>query len=111
MSRFLSASLCALFVCSASSTVFAAGDASKGKAVFDGTCATCHTAGVGGAPKVGDKAAWAPRIKQGEAVLVSHAIKGFKGTAAMPMPPKGGKATLSDADVTNAVAYMVKQSK
>ncbi len=111
MSRFLSAALCALFVCSVSSTAFAAGDAAKGQAIYDGTCTTCHKAGVGGAPKLGDKAAWKDRIAQGEALLVSHALKGFKGKAAMPMPPKGGKATLSDAEVTNAVAYMVKQSK
>jgi cytochrome c5 len=113
MSRFLSAALCALFVCSASSTAFAAGDAAKGQAVYDGTCATCHKAGIGGAPKTGDKVAWAPRIKKGEAALVTSAIKGFKtpGSTGMAMLPKGGKATLTDAEVTNSVAYIIKQSK
>ena len=65
--------------------------------------------GIGGAPKLGDKVAWKPRIKQGEAVLTSHAIKGFKtpGSTGMAMMPKAGKPTLSDADIANAVAFLV----
>jgi cytochrome c5 len=109
MSRFLSAALCALFVCSVCSTEAsaAAPDAAKGQAVYDGTCATCHKTGLMGAPKLGDKAAWAPRIKKGNQVLVDNATKGFKGAVGV-MPPKGGKATLSDGDIANAVAYMIK---
>lgn len=80
--------------------------ASDGAAVFDKTCKMCHGTGMMGAPKIGDKAAWAPRIAQGEATLVEHAIKGFKG-----MPAKGGKASLSDDDVKAAVAHMVEASK
>jgi cytochrome c5 len=61
---------------------------------------------VAGAPKVGDKAAWAPRIKQGIDTLHQSALKGKNA-----MPPKGGNASLSDADVMAAVDYMVSQAK
>ena len=83
--------------------------ADAGKQLYSSTCIACHGAGVAGAPKVGDEAAWAPRIAQGIAVLDAHAIQGFQGKAGM-MPPKGG-STASDADVKAAVAYMVAQSK
>jgi cytochrome c5 len=79
--------------------------AASGKAVYDATCAACHTTGAAGAPKLGDKAAWAPRVKDMAAVTAS-ALKG-KGV----MPAKGGNSSLSDADVTAAVEYMVSQSK
>jgi len=92
------------------SSVFAAGDAAKGKAVYDKACFVCHKAGVANAPKLGDKANWAPRIKQGEAVLVTHALKGYKGKKGF-MPAKGGRADLSDQAVTDAVAYIVSKSK
>lgn len=88
----------------------AAGGAPDGKKVFDGTCTACHTAGVAGAPKVGDKAAWGPRIGQGKDTLYKHALEGFTGKAGM-MPAKGGNAGLADADVKAAVDYMVSQSK
>ena len=80
-----------------------------GKKVYDAACAACHTAGVAGAPKVGDKAAWAPRIKQGDKTLYEHAIKGFQGKSGM-MPPKGGSSA-SDDEVKAAVDYMVSASK
>ncbi len=114
MSRFISTAICALFVCSICSTeASAAGNATKGKAVYDANCTACHATGIGGSPKLGDKVAWAPRIKQGEAVLTTHAIKGFKtpGSTGMAMMPKAGKPTLSDADIANATAYIVKSSK
>jgi cytochrome c5 len=82
------------------------GDASKGKAVYESTCVVCHGSGVAGAPKFGDKAAWAPRIKTGMDVLHAAALKGMGA-----MPPKGGNASLTDADVMAAVDYMVSQSK
>jgi cytochrome c5 len=82
------------------------GDAAKGKAVYDATCAACHGAGVAGAPKLGDKAAWAPRLKAGIEAMHTSALKG-KGA----MPPKGGNPSLPDADITAAVDYMVSQSK
>ena len=77
-----------------------------GKAVYDKACTVCHAAGVAGAPKLGDKAAWGPRLQQGMDTLVQSAVKG-KGA----MPPKGGNMTLSDAEVRAAVEFMVSQSK
>jgi cytochrome c5 len=83
--------------------------AGAGKAVYDATCINCHGAGIAGAPKFGDKAAWAPRIAQGANVLYEHALKGFQGKAGM-MPPKGGSGA-PDADVKSAVDYMVSAAK
>jgi cytochrome c5 len=86
------------------------GNVAKGEATYKQTCFACHAAGVAGAPKLGDKAAWGPRIAQGNDTLYMHSIKGFQGKAGM-MPPKGGNMSLSDADVKAAVDYMVAQSK
>jgi cytochrome c5 len=83
--------------------------ADAGKKTFDTACVACHGAGVAGAPKVGDKAAWAPRIQQGAATLYDHALKGFQGKSGV-MPPKGGSSA-SDAEVKAAVDYMVSASK
>ncbi len=111
MSRFISTAICALFVCSiCSSVASAATDLVAGKKTYETSCVTCHKTGLMGAPKCGDKAAWAPRIAQGVPVLVSHATNGFKGKVGM-MPPKGGTATLTPAEISNAVAYIVKSSK
>jgi cytochrome c5 len=82
----------------------AAGNA--GEALYKQSCAVCHVAGIAGAPKAGDKAAWAPRIAQGVPVLVASVIKGKNA-----MPPRGGAATASDADIRAAVEYMVSQAK
>ncbi|MFS2022219.1 c-type cytochrome [Massilia sp. CT11-137] len=86
-----------------------AGNNEAGKSLFNTACTACHTAGIAGAPKVGDKAAWAPRIAQGTNTLYEHAIKGFQGKAGV-MPPKGG-STAPDADVKAAVDYMVAAAK
>jgi cytochrome c5 len=86
------------------------GNTAKGEDIYKQTCFACHAAGVAGAPKLEDKAAWAPRIAQGIDTLYTHSIKGFQGKAGM-MPPKGGNMALSDADVKAAVDYMVAQSK
>jgi cytochrome c5 len=88
----------------------ASGAASKGKAIFEKSCAACHGAGLAGAPKLGDKANWAPRIAQGKDVLVKHAITGFAGGAGV-MPPKGGFSDLSDEDIRLTVEYMIEKSK
>jgi cytochrome c5 len=84
----------------------AAGDAGAGEAVYNRVCKMCHATGMMGAPKVGDKAAWAPRIEQGDDVLAKHAIEGFGS-----MPPKGSCKACSDEDIVNAMTYMVKQSQ
>jgi cytochrome c5 len=83
--------------------------ADTGKKVYESACVACHGAGVAGAPKFGDKAAWADRIKQGSNVLHEHAIKGFQGKSGM-MPAKGG-STASDEEVKAAVDYMTAAAK
>jgi cytochrome c5 len=90
---------------SAASAAVATGSA-DGKKTYEATCIVCHGAGIAGAPKFGDKAAWAPRIKTGTDALMNAALHG-KGA----MPPKGGNTTLSDADVKAAVTYMVAAAK
>lgn len=80
--------------------------AKDGKTVYDTVCMACHATGAANAPKLGDKAAWAPRLKAGNDALVAAVLKG-KGA----MPPKGGAAALSDAEIKAAVDYLVAQSK
>lgn len=90
----------------ASATVLLGTQASAddGKETYTKSCALCHSAL---SPKLlGDKAAWEPRLKQGNDVLVTTVIKG-KGA----MPPKGGNAKLSEADIKAAVEYMVSAIK
>jgi cytochrome c5 len=77
-----------------------------GKSVYDKVCFACHAQSVAGSPKLGDKAAWAPRIRTGVDVLVQSVIKGKNA-----MPPKGGNPSLSDAEVRAAVEFMVSQAK
>lgn len=74
-------------------------------ALYNQVCQACHAAGVAGAPKVGDKAAWAPRLAQGIDGLTANAIKGKNA-----MPPRGGSSA-SDADIKAVVTYMVNASK
>jgi cytochrome c5 len=81
-----------------------------GEEVYNQACVACHGAGVAGAPKLGDAAAWASRIAQGMDTLHKHAIEGFQGKAGY-MPPKGGRADLSDQSIRNAVDYIVAQSR
>jgi cytochrome c5 len=83
--------------------------ADAGKNLYSTACVACHGAGIAGAPKFGDKAAWAPRIAQGAPVLYEHAIKGFQGKAGM-MPPKGGSSATED-EVKAAVDYMANAAK
>jgi cytochrome c5 len=80
-----------------------------GAEVYAQVCKTCHEAGLAGAPKVGDKAAWGPRIAEGEKTLVQHAIAGFQGKSGV-MPPKGGNADLTDDEVHRAVVYLANQA-
>ncbi|HEX6634651.1 MAG TPA: c-type cytochrome [Usitatibacter sp.] len=83
-----------------------AGGNGAGKKTFDAVCTACHSTGVAGAPKFGDKAAWAPRIALGKDTLYNAALHGLRA-----MPPKGGNPSLSDADVKAAVDYMVAAAK
>ena len=75
-----------------------------GKAVVEKTCIACHGQGLNGEPILGNKKMWGKRLPQGEDVLVSHAINGF---AMEMMPPRGGNPDLTDADIRNAVKYMM----
>jgi cytochrome c5 len=79
--------------------------ANAGEALYKQACFACHAAGVANAPKLGDKAAWAPRLAAGVPALVQSVIKG-KGA----MPPKGGSSA-PDSDIRAAVEYMVKSVK
>jgi cytochrome c5 len=88
---------------SAGGAAMAAGpDAAKTEKIYTATCAACHGAGVLGAPKVGDKAAWKARIAKGKAALYTSATNGFK-----MMPPRGGNAALKDDELKAVVDYMV----
>lgn len=78
----------------------------SGEQVFDTVCTACHAAGIAGAPRFGDAAAWKPRIAQGTKVLYQHSVEGFHGQSGF-MPPKGGRPDLSDESVHAAVDYMV----
>ena len=69
-------------------------------------CKLCHEAGLAGAPKTGDKAAWAPRLAQGMAAVFANAKNGKNA-----MPPKGGAADLSDDELKAAVDFLVGKSK
>ena len=80
--------------------------AADGKTVYGQTCAACHASGLAGAPKVGDKAAWAPRTGGGKGGLVASVVKG-KGA----MPPKAGNASLTEEDIGAAIDYMLGQLK
>jgi cytochrome c5 len=81
-----------------------------GKTVYDTNCAGCHDGGIMGAPKTGDKAAWADRLAQGVDVMAKKSIEGFQGKTGN-MPAKGGNTALTDAEVTSAVSYMADKSK
>lgn len=82
-----------------------------GRAVWMGTCKGCHDVGIAGAPLLGDAAAWAPRIAQGREVLVVHARDGHFGPKGTMMPARGGKDSLTDAEVAAAVDYMIAASR
>ena len=80
--------------------------ARSGEDVVKAVCSMCHSTGAAGAPKTGDKAAWAPRIAQGMDVLVKNAMNGIRA-----MPPKGTCGACSDAEIKGAVEYLVSQAK
>lgn len=79
-----------------------------GEEVYNAACMACHTTGAGGAPMLGDAAAWTDRLAQGNDVLYDHGINGIPGTA---MIAKGGCADCSDDDIVAAVDYMIDNSK
>jgi cytochrome c5 len=100
--KSIAAGLLALATTGLATTAMAA----DGKAVYEQTCAMCHAAGVANAPKLSDKAAWAPRVATGKAALVASVTNGKNA-----MPAKGGNAALSGDDISAAVDYILTQSK
>jgi cytochrome c5 len=77
----------------------------SGKEVVESSCVACHGSGANGAPKIGDKKAWAKRASQGLTSLTQHALAGIR-----QMPPHGGNPKLSDTEIERAITYMVNQS-
>jgi len=76
-----------------------------GQQIVDAQCHKCHEAGVGGAPKIGDRSAWAPRLAQGLGALVRSAVNGHGG-----MPARGGMANLTDSELRRAIVYMYSKN-
>jgi len=87
-------------------TVAADDGPKSGEEVYNGTCVSCHGTGAAGAPKFGDKAAWAPRIATGMDALLANATKGLNA-----MPPKGLCMACSEAELQSAIEYMVSNSQ
>lgn len=92
--------LCALTGCSSS----------EGKEIYLKNCAGCHDRGVAGAPSIGDKNAWAPRLARGEKALIMNSIQGYTGKAGI-MPARGGNSSLSDEQVRAATLYLLNNSR
>jgi cytochrome c5 len=77
-----------------------------GEEIFQTYCAECHSTGISGAPRISDKAAWAQRIAQGQAVLLQHALHGYKG-----MPGRGSCSTCTDAEIKASVEFIIGKVK
>jgi cytochrome c5 len=97
----------ALKIETAGPAVAAAALPADGTAAYEAACVACHGAGIAGAPKVGDKAAWGPRIAQGKETLYNHAVNGYNGKAGV-MPAKGGRADWPDDLIKLAVDHIVE---
>lgn len=82
------------------------GKPKDGATVYNSVCGACHGTGAAGAPKVGDKAAWGPRMAQGKEGLYKSALNGKNA-----MPPRGGASDLSDAEVKAAVDHILGLNK
>ncbi len=77
-----------------------------GQKRYEASCALCHAGGLAGAPKFGDKAAWAPRVSKGIDTLLKSVINGLNA-----MPPRGGCTNCSDEELKMAVQYMLNKVK
>lgn len=96
-----------VFLAAASAILAHSGATARdGKVIYAQNCARCHTSGVAGALKAEDKAAWAQRLAQGREAMLTSVLMG-KGA----MPPKGGNASLSDAEAKAAVDHMLRPAK
>ncbi|HET6588165.1 MAG TPA: c-type cytochrome [Oleiagrimonas sp.] len=95
----------------AAASKVAYGGTTDGETIFNKLCTSCHTAGVAGAPVVGNKKDWAPRIAEGIPTLIEHAVNGYTGPDGNHMPAKGGNPALTKEQVANTVKWMVSQVK
>jgi cytochrome c5 len=77
-----------------------------GKSIYESKCVACHGIGIAGAPKLGDKASWAPRIQAGKVTLLKNAMNGLNA-----MPPKGTCSDCSKKDIEKTIEYMVANSQ
>ncbi|NLX16146.1 MAG: cytochrome c5 family protein [Ramlibacter sp.] len=82
-------------------------DLAAGEKLYKSACFVCHDAGIAGAPKLGNKEEWAPRLAQGNDTLIKHSIDGYTGLTGV-MPPRGA-STASDEELANAVHFMVSK--
>ncbi|MGL5949449.1 MAG: c-type cytochrome [Aeromonas sp.] len=100
--------LAGIVVATASSdAATAAASARSGEAVYKASCFACHDTGAAGAPKRGDAAAWQPRLAQGQATLIQHALNGYQGKVGV-MPARGACPSCSDEEIANAVGYLTQ---
>jgi cytochrome c5 len=102
---FLAAVVLGAFLLTGSNGASGQSKERSGKDVVDSLCISCHTTGAGGAPKIGDKNAWAKRASQGLSSLTRSALNGVR-----QMPPHGGNLQLTDVEIERAITYMVNQS-
>lgn len=79
-------------------------DLQRGEQIYNNACIACHLAGMFGAPKIGNRKEWAPRVAQGMDSLFNNTLQGLNA-----MPPKGGEPSLSEAEVKAAVAFMLSK--
>lgn len=94
----------------ATATVTPVAEKLTGPQVYNAACLACHGAGIAGAPRTGEAGDWTARLEQGMETIYRHAIEGFTGSAGY-MPPKGGRADLSDEEIIAAVDFMVAESR
>ncbi|MEW6690128.1 MAG: c-type cytochrome, partial [Pseudomonadota bacterium] len=97
--------LLAIALAAVAPQLLAQGAERSGKEVVEAVCAACHAKGVNGAPRIGDRKAWAKRARQGLTSLTQNALTGIR-----KMPSHGGKMELTDLEIGRAIAYMVNQS-
>ena len=90
----------------AADTAVASSGPKSGEEIYNTSCVSCHGTGAAGAPKLGDAAAWAPRIAAGMDSLLANATNGLNA-----MPPKGLCMACSEAELQGAIDYIVENSQ
>lgn len=99
-----------LAAAAATPTVAPVAEKLTGPQVYNAACLACHGAGIAGAPRMGEAGDWTARLAQGMDVIYRHSLEGFTGSAGY-MPPKGGRADLSDEEIMAAVDFMIAESR